>query len=35
MRKKENLDRQVQAKNLFGSYSQEYQQLIEEVNVVL
>jgi hypothetical protein len=29
MRKKEKLDRQVQAKNPFGSYSPEYQQLIE------
>jgi hypothetical protein len=35
MRKKEKLDRQGQAKNLFGSYSPEYQQLIEGINLVL
>ena len=35
MRKKEKLDRQVQAKSLFGSYSLEYQQLIEVINLVL
>ena len=35
MRKKEKLDMQGQAKNLFGSYSPEYQQLIEGINLVL
>ena len=35
MRKKEKLDRQGQVKNLFGSYSPEYQQLIEGINLVL
>jgi hypothetical protein len=35
MRKKEKPDRQGQAKNLFGSYSPEYQQLIEEISLVL
>jgi len=35
MRKKEKLDRQGQAKNLFGSYSPENQQLIEGINLVL
>jgi hypothetical protein len=35
MRKKEKLDRQGQAKNLLGSYSPEYQQLIEGIDLVL
>jgi hypothetical protein len=35
MRKKEKLDRQGQAKNLFDSYSPKYQQLIEGINLVL
>jgi hypothetical protein len=35
MRKKEKLDRQGQAKSLFGSYSPEYQQSIERINLVL
>jgi hypothetical protein len=35
MRKKEKLDMQVQAKNLFGSYSPEYQQSTAGINLVL
>jgi hypothetical protein len=35
MKKKEELDRQVQAKNLFGSYSPEYQQFIKGIKLVL